>query len=547
MPHPSLSFRTWPAARRATRGARCAFAFGLIAAGAFAPTLDAQPAYDAAFVGQTTPAFIQFQTPAAASITMRNSGTTTWYQAEGDVFLATQEPQDNYYWCIQDNRYGSRSGNRVLLPYDVAPNQEVTFNFVVKPLACGFTATPPFRFRMLSQLHGTFGEETPGASVVVSNAAEFVAQQVPSIVPAGATIQVSVTFKNTTIVTWQPSDGYVLGSAAPTGNTTWTTTSVPLPAAVAPNDSVTFEFQVTAPSTPGTYNFQWQMNLPAGTPFGLVSPATSVQVVAAGPPNYQGLWWNAPADSEAGWGLSIAHQGNVIFATWFTYDATGKGWWLSMTAAPPTVTTAPATTFTGTLVQSSGPPFDSIPFNPSLVRSVAVGTGTLTFTDLDNGTFAYTINGATQTKNITRQVFGPLPTCTFGILSDLTQAYNYQDLWWASPAGSESGWGVNLAHEGDTIFLAWFTYGADRAPLWLVATAAKTAPGTYAGTLYQTTGPPFNSVPFDPSRVVATAVGSATLTFTDGNNGTFDYTVNGEEQKKAITRQVFTSPGTVCQ
>jgi hypothetical protein len=523
---------------------RCLWTSLLIAA---TPTLDAQPAYDAAFVGQTTPTFIQFQTPEAASITMRNTGSATWYQAEGDVFLATQEPQDNYYWCIQDNPYGSRSGNRVLLPYDVAPNQEVTFNFVVKPLACGFTATPPFKFRMLSQLHGTFGEETPGASVVVSNAAEFVSQQVPTIVPAGAPIDVSVTFQNTTIVTWQPSDGYVLGSAAPTGNTTWTTTSVPLPAPVAPNDSVMFEFQVTAPSTPGTYNFQWQMNLPAGTPFGLASPATSVQVVAAGPPNYQGLWWNSPADSEPGWGLNIAHQGNVIFATWFTYDATGKGWWLSMTAAPPTVTTTPATTFTGTLVQSTGPPFDSVPFNPSLVRSVAVGTATLTFTDLDNGTFAYTINGATQTKNITRQVFGPLPTCTFGILSDLTQAYNYQDLWWASPAGSESGWGVNLAHEGDTIFLTWFTYGADRGPMWLVATAPRTAPGTYSGTLYQTTGPPFNSVPFDPTRVVATAVGSATLTFTDGNDGTFDYTVNGEEQKKAITRQIFVGPGTVCQ
>ena len=67
---------------------------------------------------------------------MQNTGTATWYRAEGDVFLATQEPQDNYYWCIQDNPHGMYSGNRVLLPYDVAPNQQVTFNFVVKPLAC---------------------------------------------------------------------------------------------------------------------------------------------------------------------------------------------------------------------------------------------------------------------------------------------------------------------------------------------------------------------------------------------------------------------------
>jgi Ig-like domain from next to BRCA1 gene len=521
-------------------------AFALIVAMLVSMGARAQPAYSAVFVSQSAPAFVQFQTPAAASITMRNTGTATWYQAEGDVFLASQEPQDNYYWCIQDNRYGSHSGNRVLLPYDVAPGQEVTFNFVVKPLSCGFTATPPFRFRMLSQTYGTFGEETPDASIVVSTAAEFVSQRVPSIVPAGATIQVTVTFKNTTLTTWQPADGYALGSAAPTGNTTWNVASVPLPAPVAPGDSVTFEFLVTAPSTVGTYNFQWQMNLPAGTPFGLASPATAVQVVAAGPPNYQGLWFASPADSEPGWGINLAHQGDIIFATWFTYDATGKAWWLSMTASLTSATTT-SNVYAGTLLQSTGPAFDSVPFNPSFVRSTAVGTAKLTFTDLDNGTFAYTINGATQTKSITRQVFGPLPTCTFGLLTDLTQAYNYQDLWWAVPAGAEPGWGVNLTHQGDIIFATWFTYAPDHSPMWLVVTAPKTAAATYSGALYQTSGPPFNSVPFDGSKVVASQVGSATFTFTDGNNGTFDYTVNGETQSKAITRQIFTSPGTVCQ
>jgi hypothetical protein len=524
---------------------RLASACALLVAAVASRSAIAQPAYAAAFVAQTAPAFVQFQTPASASITMRNTGTATWYQAEGDVFLASQEPQDNYYWCIQDNRYGSRSGNRVLLPYDVAPNQEVTFNFVIKPLACGFTATPPFRFRMLSQTYGTFGEETPDAAIVVSTAAEFVSQQVPAIVPAGGTIQVSETFKNTGPIAWLPTDGYVLGPV-PSSDATWGVESVALPAAVDPGGTVTFEFGVVAPAVPGTYNFQWQLNLPAGVPYGFASPPTSVQVVAAGPPNYEGLWWNAPAESEPGWGLALAHQGNVIFATWFTYDATGKGVWLTMTASlASTVTSEP--TYTGTLSQCSGPAFDSVPFTPSFVRCVAAGSAVLAFTDNDNGTFSYTINGVTQTKTITRQVFGPLPTCTFGLFSDLSQAYNYQDLWWAAPAGSESGWGVFLTHQGDTIFATWFTYAADRSPLWLVATAAKTATGAYTGALYQTSGPPFNAVPFDPAKVGATAVGNATLTFTDGNNGTFAYTVNGETQSKAITRQIFVAPGTVCQ
>jgi hypothetical protein len=120
-------------------------------------------------------------------------------------------------------------------------------------------------------------------------------------------------------------------------------------------------------------------------------------------------------------------------------------------------------------------------------------------------------------------------------------------LWWGAPAGSESGWGINFAHQGDTIFATWFTYDVDGTPMWLVATAAKTAPGTYTGALFRTTGPPFSAVPFTPASVTPTQVGSMTLTFTDGNTGRFSYTVNGVGQVKAITRQVFSGAGTICQ
>jgi hypothetical protein len=37
-----------------------------------------------------------------------------------------------------------------------------------------------------------------------------------------------------------------------------------------------------------------------------------------------------------------------------------------------------------------------------------------------------------------------------------------------------------------------------------------------------------------------------TLTFTDGNNAIFVYSLGGMTQTKQITRLVFRSPGTVC-
>ena len=95
--------------------------------------------------------------------------------------------------------------------------------------------------------------------------------------------------------------------------------------------------------------------------------------------------------------------------------------------------------------------------------------------------------------------------------------------------------------------MTWFTYDVDSTPMWLFAGAPKTGAGTYAGTLYRTTGPAFSAVPFDPTRVVTTPVGSVNLSFTNGTTGTFAYTVGAVTQSKAITREIFIAPGTICQ
>jgi pseudomonalisin len=257
--------------------------------------------------------------------------------------------------------------------------------------------------------------------------------------------------------------------------------------------------------------------------------------------NFQGLWWASPANSESGWGINFAHQGDTIFASWFTYDVNGVGNWLVMTASKTS-----GNTYAGVLYATTGPPFNSVPFDPKQVTATSVGTGTLTFTDVDNGTFAYAIGSTLQSKAITRQVFGAIPTCA-AATGSLAAATNYTDMWWASPAESESGWGINLAHESNTIFATWFTYDLTGKAMWLVATASQSGPNVYSGDLLRTTGPPFNSVPFNGANVAHTTVGSATFTFSNGNSATFSYTVNGISQVKPITRQIFGSVGTVCQ
>ena len=137
-----------------------------------------------------------------------------------------------------------------------------------------------------------------------------------------------------------------------------------------------------------------------------------------------------------------------------------------------------------------------------------------------------------------------MPTCTLGGAAGA--APNYQDLWWRA-AGAESGWGLNITHQGDILFVTWFTYGADGKGMWLVGSnVAKTGNGTYSGTLYRTWGPSFDMEPWSPTRVTAMPVGSVSLAFSDANNGTFTATADGLTQVKPIVRQVFANPKSVC-
>ena len=120
------------------------------------------------------------------------------------------------------------------------------------------------------------------------------------------------------------------------------------------------------------------------------------------------------------------------------------------------------------------------------------------------------------------------------------QNTNYTDLWWNA---AESGWGLNVNHQGSTVFATLFTYDSTGTPMWLVlANGALQTDGSFTGDLYRTTGSPFNAVPFGPST--PTKVGTMTLRFATASTGTLSYAVNGAAVTKQITRQVFSTPAT---
>lgn len=114
---------------------------------------------------------------------------------------------------------------------------------------------------------------------------------------------------------------------------------------------------------------------------------------------------------------------------------------------------------------------------------------------------------------------------------------DYTDLWW-NP--NESGWGLNLTqHASGKIFGVWYTYGTDGKRMWYVMPGGDwTSSNVFTGSLYATSGPPAHG-PFDSNRLASRVVGSVTLSFSDSNNGTFAYSVDGISGTKVITRQPF--------
>jgi hypothetical protein len=109
-----------------------------------------------------------------------------------------------------------------------------------------------------------------------ANDAQFSSQSnVPASMTVNGTATATVAMKNTGTATWPAGSTYQLGSQ----NSTWGTTRVSVPASVAPGGTATFSVPITAPSTSGTYTFQWQM-IQGTTWFGQTSTGTSIPVTA---------------------------------------------------------------------------------------------------------------------------------------------------------------------------------------------------------------------------------------------------------------------------
>ena len=130
--------------------------------------------------------------------------------------------------------------------------------------------------------------------------------------------------------------------------------------------------------------------------------------------------------NQPGWGLSVTHQGNTIFAVLYVYsrtavDQSGRGaseWYVMPALRDPSgeISPAPPPQFSGTLYSGRGSPHN-LAFNPSATQITPVGEASiLPDPDGAGAQLTYRIGDVTVTKRIRRMSLQRLPlTGTYAV------------------------------------------------------------------------------------------------------------------------------------
>lgn len=111
--------------------------------------------------------------------------------------------------------------------------------------------------------------------------AEFVSQQVPPSMTAGFRYPVTLTFRNTSQEPWRVAEQFRLGAQAPRDTPRWGVNRVQIPADVGVGQTVAFQFEVTAPASPGVHAFQWRLIREGVAWIGPLSPLQLIRVEPA--------------------------------------------------------------------------------------------------------------------------------------------------------------------------------------------------------------------------------------------------------------------------
>lgn len=233
------------------------------------------------FIGQVVPSAMDAGGEYTVMVQFKNLGKTSMSGAAGYQLVA-QSPANNKTWGV----------DRVKLEGDpVGPGEVASVRFKIKaPVNAG---TYDFQWQLYHDKLGFFGERTPNQRVIVGGSgrghdAEFVMQELPGLVNGpvpyavmkpGQNFHVKLLFKNVGTLPWK-SGTHRLTSQKPRNNLNWYIDRVELGPKdeIKPGEFKSFTFTAVAPTQPGIYDFEWQMQEDGIGWFGAASQTVKITV-----------------------------------------------------------------------------------------------------------------------------------------------------------------------------------------------------------------------------------------------------------------------------
>jgi len=150
----------------------------------------------------------------------------------------------------------------------------------------------------------------------------------------------------------------------------------------------------------GAATFDYTLGTTTGSKSIVRQPIGATARPLQGP--HAGLWWGGSAQN--GWGVTIAHQDDTLFAVWYTYDLAGTATWFVMSGGhwlgDPT-----NPSYVGTLYRTTGSPFLGGTYDPSKLVVTPAGQMGFTFYGPDVARMTFTVDGQSGRAYLYKQPF----------------------------------------------------------------------------------------------------------------------------------------------
>ena len=251
-----------------------------------------------------------------AIVSVKNTGSTTWTREKNISLSATRETNDIWHIPTATLEAGE----------EIKPGQFKKFRIRVKALSRTGIFSLQFELKQNNQ---TFGEKSEKLAIIVetrSNRVKFISQLLPNTMEAGERYSVVVQFKNNGTSTWSRAKGYKL--RLKTNRKAWKISKIKMNKneVVPAGEVVTFRFKLTAPSKPGNYPIQWQMQK-GRSYFGEPTPVQKVLVTEnKSREKAEFIYQDMPGLNKSGKLFAILQAGEVYPVTLTFKNNSNKTW-----------------------------------------------------------------------------------------------------------------------------------------------------------------------------------------------------------------------------